>query len=400
VARAFSSNSPAKESSGWLAQLDGLRGISILMVLTAHVYAPGWHNLMGGYGVTVFFVLSGFLITRLLLQEEHDSGKINLASFYVRRAFRLFPIYYLVLAVYCLLIFGLGVHADGRAGLAFALPYYLFYLQEIPFLRDRAHFGGPVSMPFYQSWSLGIEEKFYLVWPILAFRALRNRNGRMALAASLVLFFSVAKFIPQLRYFYLYMPISWGCLIALLDDTPSTKSRLDSWVSSWRAAVVALSWPLLHLIVADHHLPNAARFTAELAYPVSIAFVILASLRSSWLARVFSLAPLAILGRYSYSIYLIHLLVRQAVERVLQKIGIGMGNGVLVYVLMLLFSTAGAGILYYAVESRFREMGRRIARSWSRRSDITGLPQSPAKAPPAHAEEQVQTAAHNVAAAN
>jgi len=365
-----------KESSEWLAQLDGLRGISILMVLTAHVYAPGWHALQGGYGVTVFFVLSGFLITRLLLREEYAAGRVSLRTFYVRRVFRLFPIYYLVLAVYCVLIFGLGIRPEARAGFAFALPWYLFYLQEIPqeIRSIPTHSTGPVALPFYQSWSLGIEEKFYLLWPIVAFRVLRNRNARIALAAGAVLLFSAARFIPHARYLYLYMPISWGCLFSLLEDMASLRNKLYAWVSSWRAVVVLLSWPVLHVLVADRHLPNAARLIAELVYPLSIAFVILASLRSAWLARVFSFAPLSVLGRYSYCVYLIHLLVRQTVERVLHQIGLGLGNGVLVYVLMLFLSAAGASILYYTIETRFREVGRRISRSWGRRAKVPIAP--------------------------
>jgi peptidoglycan/LPS O-acetylase OafA/YrhL len=341
------------------------------MVLTAHVYAPGWHELQGGYGVTVFFVLSGFLITQLLLREEYDTGGISLLSFYVRRAFRLFPIYYLIVAVYCVLIFVLGLRPDGRAGFADALPWYLIYLQDVPYFRDRTHSGGLIPVPFYQSWSLGIEEKFYLVWPLVAFRVLRDHKARVALATGAVLLFSAARFVPLGRYVYPYAAISWGCLFALLYDTANIRDRLNGWISSWRAPVVLLTWPLLHVANAWNPLPVAARLIAELAYPISIAFVILASLRSAWLARVFSFTPLAVLGRYSYCIYLIHLLVRQAVERVLHRMGIGVGNGLLVFLLMLLLSTAGASILYYTVESRFRDMGRRISRSWSRKVDTS-----------------------------
>ena len=356
-----------KVSSGWLPQLDGLRGISILMVLTAHVPVPGWHELQGGYGVTVFFVLSGFLITGLLLREEQDTGGISLFSFYIRRAFRLFPLYYLVLAVYCVLIFVLGLHPDGRAGFTDALPWYVFYLQDIPYFRDRSHSGGFIPVPFYQSWSLGIEEKFYLLWPIVAFRALRNQRARMALAVGAVLFFSAARFVYQGRYIFPYAAISWGCLLGLLYDSGAIRNKLNVWLSSWRAYSVLLTWPLLHALVAFSTLPLGVRLAAELAYPASIALVILASLHSTLLGRVFSFAPLAVLGRYSYCIYLIHLLVRQSAERILHKMGIGIGNGLLVFLLTVLLSTAGASILYFAIESRFREMGRRIARSHIRK---------------------------------
>ena len=335
------------------------------MVLTAHVYAPGWQALRGGYGVTVFFVLSGFLITQMLLREEHDTGGISLLLFYVRRGFRLFPIYYLILSIYCLLIFVFGLRPDGRAGFADALPWYFIYMQDLPYFRDRMHSGGSIPVPFYQSWSLGIEEKFYLVWPVVAFRVLRNHKARLALATGAVLLFSAARFIPLGRYIYPYAAISWGCLFALLYNTASIQDRLNGWTSSWRTSAVLLTWPVIHVASAWNVLPVTTRLIAELVYPVSIAFVILASLRSAWLARVFSFTPLALLGRYSYCIYLIHLLVRTAVERVLHRMGIGVGSGLLVYLLMLLLSTAGASVLYYTVESRFRETGRRISRSWS-----------------------------------
>lgn len=361
-----------KESSGWLAQLDGLRGVSILMVLTAHVYTPGWPRLEGRYGVTVFFVLSGFLITRLLLNEDRETGAINLLSFYVRRAFRLFPIYYVVLAIYCVLILGMGMRADGHREFARDLPFYLVYMQEIPFFRDVAHAGSALAVPFGQSWSLGIEEKFYLLWPVLAFRMLRDQNARIVLASCMVVFFSAARFVHEGRYIFPYAAISWGCLFALLYDTASIRNRLDSWVSSWRGLVVAmLTWPLLHAMVAFQQVPDAARLVVQLVYPVSIAFVIVASMTSVLLARVLSFAPLAILGRYSYCIYLIHILARQAVEGVLLKIGIGGENGLVVYLLMLLLSTAAASVLYYLIESRFREMGRRIARSWSGKANAS-----------------------------
>lgn len=344
------------------------------MVLAAHVYAPGWHELQGGYGVTVFFVLSGFLITQLLLREEHDIGQISLLSFYVRRAFRLFPIYYLILAIYCVLIFLFGLRPDGRAGFVDALPWYLIYMQDLPYFRDRTHSGGPIPVPFFQTWSLGIEEKFYLVWPVMAFGVLRDHKSRVALAAGAVLLFSAARFVPQGRYVYPYAAISWGCLFALLYDTAGIRDRLTGWTSSWRAPAVLLSWPLLHVVSAWSPLPAAARLIAELAYPISIACVILASLHSAWLARVFSLTPLAVLGRYSYCIYLIHTIARQAVNQLLHRMGIGVGNGLLVFLLMLALSTAGAGILYYTVESKFRDMGRRISRSWSRKANASIYP--------------------------
>lgn len=149
--------------------LDGLRALSVLIVVLHHERtARLWRWVHGANGVTVFFVVSGFLITTLALREEARRGSLDLRAFYLRRVFRLVPLYALVLSAYCALILGIGVQSGRRAAFLRALPYYVTYLQEVP------HFAFP-GVPFEVSWSLGVEEKFYLVWPLLAFVAARAR---------------------------------------------------------------------------------------------------------------------------------------------------------------------------------------------------------------------------------
>src|ERR1700712_1056926 len=91
--------------------LDGLRAIAILLVFTAHQRGDLFPVFHGATGVTLFFVLSGFLITTLLLREEDRFGKVNFASFYVRRTFRIYPMYVGIVVLYCVLILGLGMDA-------------------------------------------------------------------------------------------------------------------------------------------------------------------------------------------------------------------------------------------------------------------------------------------------
>ena len=93
------------------------------MVVTVHMKDRVWGWLAGGLGVTIFFVLSGYLITRLALAEERDRASLNKRAFFVRRALRLFPLYYAVLAVYCALILGLGISPEKRGPFASSLPY-------------------------------------------------------------------------------------------------------------------------------------------------------------------------------------------------------------------------------------------------------------------------------------
>ncbi len=354
----FRMSEKPEAAADWLAALDGLRGVSILLVLTAHVYSPSWPNLGGGYGVTVFFVLSGFLITRLLLREKRDAGSVDLRAFYVRRAFRLFPIYYLVLALYCVLLLGLRFRDDLRAAFLGALPWYLFYLQEIPFFRGH---GDP--LPFYQSWSLGIEEKFYFVWPFVAFGWPASARTRVVIAAASVVGFSAARsFTPTGRYVFPYAAISAGCLLALLYDNPHIRARLDASVRSWRAWFAVGIWSALHVlaVAAD----GAVSRTAELLYPAAVAMVLIGSLSSRSLGAALSVKPLTLLGRLSYGIYLIHLLVRNAVESLLRRVEPNtLGHsGVAIYALMLGLSVPAAWVLNTRVEAPLRLLGRRLAK--------------------------------------
>ena len=141
--------------------------------------------------------------------------------------------------------------------------------------------------------------------------------------------------------------------------------------SSWRAPLILLSWPLVHFAVASSQLPSAVQLFAELVYPLAVACVIFASFSFTPLIRALSWKPLTILGRYSYCIYLVHLLARQGVDQVLHKLNISRGSGFLVYLLMLSISTLAAAILYYTVESPCRELGRRLSNSWKKKSDAT-----------------------------
>src|SRR5438034_420274 len=143
----------------YFRSLDGLRAISILLVLTWHVNSSLWAWLSGWEGPSIFFVISGFLITTLCLREEDRDGAVSMSAFFVRRACRILPIYFVVLAFYVLV--DIGFNRQGQRGaLLDALPYYVSYTNEL------APGVGHLGTPFRLSWTLGIEEKFYLLWPL------------------------------------------------------------------------------------------------------------------------------------------------------------------------------------------------------------------------------------------
>jgi peptidoglycan/LPS O-acetylase OafA/YrhL len=169
------------ERTPYFPALDGLRALSVLLVVYQHAAnkTPAMRRFQGNLGVDIFFVLSGFLITFLLNREKCETGKVDLAAFYVRRAFRILPIYSVVLATYILLTRFSG-YGDKWQEMKGELPYFLTFCNE---LAPTFHYG-----PFSLTWTLGIEEKFYLVWPFFFFIALALTRWRGAIIAALYLF--------------------------------------------------------------------------------------------------------------------------------------------------------------------------------------------------------------------
>ena len=163
----------------YITGLDGIRAVAVMAVLFYHAEYP-WA--LGGFlGVETFFVLSGFLITSLLLAEWQSTGRIDLRAFWLRRARRLLPAVWLLLLV--LPALGLLVAPDALPRLREDIPAALFYItnwvyivREVPYFEA---FGRPPLLQ--QLWSLAVEEQFYLLWPLLLLVLLRacsnNRNG-------------------------------------------------------------------------------------------------------------------------------------------------------------------------------------------------------------------------------
>lgn len=169
--------------------LDGLRGLAILAVLLAHFDNPTGNMFSGAgaVGVTVFFTLSGFLITALLLGERASTGRVSLSAFYRRRAFRLLPALYATLFV-VLLIQGaghpMGVHPE--LALSVLLSVSNWWSIQHAFNNSLSH-----------TWSLGIEEQFYLLWPALTLLGLRwGRRGVGIIASAGLVVSAVAIMLP------------------------------------------------------------------------------------------------------------------------------------------------------------------------------------------------------------
>ncbi|MGB7311103.1 MAG: acyltransferase [Candidatus Acidiferrales bacterium] len=199
-------------SSRDIPSLDGLRAISIALVILSHLV----HSLalVGQHGVDVFFVISGFLITHLLLKESESTGTVGLKRFYLRRFFRIFPAFYTYLAVIGTLWAIRFVSLDWPTYLCAASYTYNYYRH-------------PVDWVLSHCWSLSLEEQFYLFWPPCV--AALGKNKSTWVAASVILLSPVSRAVTYLvAPLYRGMegvtlhtrldPIMCGCLIALLYD--------------------------------------------------------------------------------------------------------------------------------------------------------------------------------------
>jgi peptidoglycan/LPS O-acetylase OafA/YrhL len=355
-------------SRPYVPELDGLRAIAILIVISVHMDDAVWDWLAGRLGVTIFFVLSGYLITSLGLREERSRGHLHLPAFFVRRAFRLFPLYYAVLLAYCVLIFGLGFGPEKRAPFAAALPYQLFYFQEWPAFLGVG--GYHANIPFTQSWSLGIEEKFYLVWAFLGFAAWRGSGAvRRRWTAALMILMTLSPAIAGGtigQFFYPYSHLLVGCLTALLLDDPAWFGRM-AWLGRPRVAWLALALFLtVHFTVPPDAHPWERLFHST--YSLSTAlFLVAVLLGDGPIQRSLRRPGLVAIGKLSYGMYLVHLLVENAVEKIAPP---GTGN-ILVSLSTLLLtcglSAALAAFLAVTIERPGIAMGRRLSGGLLRR---------------------------------
>jgi peptidoglycan/LPS O-acetylase OafA/YrhL len=278
---------------GHVPALDGLRGVAIILVL-------GYHSglVHGGWlGVDLFFVLSGFLITSLLLGERAGTGTISLRSFYRRRACRLFPALYAMIAVFVGVVLVAGSTAGRHASLVSAL-LGLTYTMNI---HDMTAAGGGSPDPTLNHlWSLAVEEQFYIVWaPLLLLLVSRFVQPRKLLVfviggAAIAAFAGLSGWITY-----------WDALLAGCAAGVLFTHRLVSRVTKvlWALAlVIALQ---LALFRPEDPATNALVITL---FALLCAILILATATEprSWLARALSFQPLRFVGRISYGLYIWH----------------------------------------------------------------------------------------------
>jgi len=307
------SGSAAVERGQHVPALDGVRALAVAGVVTYHVGAD-W--LPGGFlGVDLFFVLSGFLITGILLGQIDRTGRIAFAEFFTRRARRLLPALYLMLLAICGWAFFVAA-PDEIGDLRGAALAALFYVANWFFiLTGQSYFGdmqGP--SPVEHTWSLAIEEQYYLVWPLLLILLVRRTTSRWTIAIITALILgSVALMAltydagdPSVAYFGTFTRIHElfvGALLAWLVHRGLSLSARWRW-TGWLALLGVLAMMAIVSDVSSFYYRGGS-----LIFSALVAWLLLSlgsTSASSGPSRLFSLQPLVWIGLISYGIYLWH----------------------------------------------------------------------------------------------
>ena len=298
---------------GYRPSLDGARGLAVALVVAVHatyVLVPEWTGrwVPGGFlGVDVFFVLSGFLITTLLLEEHQRTGSVSLREFYARRARRLLPAVAVLLLAHAVLAVVAGADLGLEARTAGAVAFY-----GVNWVIAA---GGDVAAGLGHLWSLSVEEQFYLVWPVLLLAALRRRRPAVALVVIAVAGIAWA---TGMRAWLWMQGAGWEAIYVRTDV------RIDELLMGVLLAVaVRRGWALrgawrhlgtgglvvLLVCVATVYFDSDWLYTGGGFTVVGLAVVLLlASLldADARLTRAFAWRPAVGLGRVSYSLYLWH----------------------------------------------------------------------------------------------
>jgi peptidoglycan/LPS O-acetylase OafA/YrhL len=323
---------------GYRPALDGLRGFAILCVLAGHTL--GWPN--GVIGVDVFFVLSGFLITVLLLEEWDETGSVSLSLFYRRRALRLLPALTAGLAVFLALSFLTFVLGDakGLRSLHESLESALFgatYLANI--VQAWNGWGAPGVRHL---WSLAAEEQFYVVWPVTLLVLLRARVARRSIVIGLLAAIAaIAAHRLELslagaRSLRLLLApdttfdlILTGCALGVAWNANILPRLLDS--ERFRKVLTpAAVYVILFALVATPWRSRALYDGLLVAVELSAAVVLLTAISdpASWIARALSRRWLVYVGRISYGLYVWHLIVMWGTPYVPGFVGVALSFGV------------------------------------------------------------------------
>jgi peptidoglycan/LPS O-acetylase OafA/YrhL len=338
-----------------IPSLDGIRAVSFLIVFVSHAW--GWSFIPGTFGVTVFFFLSGFLITTLMRAEYEENGAVNLGHFWLRRALRILPPLYLVMlgaALTARAMYPPGT-VDGRA-LASQLLFYANY-------DDHPEVPGTNVV-----WSLAVEEHFYLLFPLFYVALQRGRVSRKHQAW---LLWGLCAVVLAWRWMLVAVMHSTGVHVLVATDTRIDSILFGCALAVWNNPVLdrptlapnLLKYLLLPLalvaLLTSVHVGNST-FAQTWSFSVqgaALTLVFVSAIRfHEWPPfRILNYRPVVLTGVLSYSLYLVHDVLLHVLARVWQP-----AHASLRGVVALGLSMIVAGVIYRVVERPCARLRRRL----------------------------------------
>ena len=344
---------PPRDISSELAHrripsLDGLRAISIAFVLIAHLgfqrfFTPDaliatTVNSLANFGVKIFFVLSGYLITLLMLNEEKMTGGMDLGQFYIRRAFRILP-----------------------AAIAFMVAIFIYNGSAIS-LQNKVlsflfleNYAAPLDWHVGHLWSLGVEEQFYLLWPLLFIAWPRARKKALLLTMALVPIVNVVIIrlgwpYWNLAFYSVADTIACGCLLALLRQNRYLNQVLDNRFFFLVPVLTCLDAPLC-LLKSGLFFGLCKSLILRPALNIGIALSIEKAARTA--PAILNKRPIVLIGAMSYSIYLWQQPFAMSGTQLVP-------NSLLNFFFRILLIGLFASASYFLLEQPFLKMRRRI----------------------------------------
>lgn len=348
----------------FFGSLDGLRALSIAGVIWFHCwwgtpYYPFFERLpvlrAGSFGVHIFFVISGFLITTLLLRERDRRGEISIRDFYIRRALRIWPLYYATIAIYLVVVLIFERNWRGQSFLHY-LPYFLTYTYT---WFPSPKWGGGI---FNLSWTLCTEEQFYAFWP-LVLRLFRGFRSSLVIVVLIALNFAAVRgwtngvlrpgWLPTRIVLTISIAICFGVLLA--------QALHSERGFRWLYLILGRKWsaPIALAALAASLYPASISFMA--AFACTAALVGACVIREdNGLAPILRFPPIAYMGVLSYGMYLLNSLSMHVVESVLGRIGTV--NPLVMFPVGLAAVYGVAFLSYRYFESRFLRLKSRFER--------------------------------------
>lgn len=283
--------------------LNGIRGLSIFAVIWHHASGNDPFNSQiftrGYLGVDMFFVLSGFLITFLLIKEKFKNNNVSLTKFYIRRTLRIFPLYFAFLGF--LTVWILITSPEKSSEVLQALPYYILYISNwIP---------GDVEPYFHRAWSLAVEEQFYLVWPLLfsflpQLRATSIIIAFIFLVTALDLSTTGGNLSHLIHMLLPFRTLLLGCLLAIALCNTQSYTFLKK-VLTPKPVIIFVAGLLLYSIFRVEG--PIIEINQLIVHILMVAFLACAVINENNILKgVLSWRPLQLCGIVSYGMYILH----------------------------------------------------------------------------------------------